>query len=46
MKSKPFSTALFENRIIETMIARNIDHNIDILILDKLLYCFFKVKHE
>src|SRR5205809_6771861 len=44
MKSKPFGRAMFENRIIKTMITRNIDHDINIFILNKLFDRFFKIK--
>ena len=44
MKSKPFGRAMLENRIIKTMVAGNIDDDINIFILNELFDGFLKIK--
>ena len=46
MKSKLFSSTLLENGIIKTMVAGNIDHYINILILDELLDGLMKIERR
>src|SRR4030095_1426265 len=46
MKSKFFGSAALENRIIKTMIAGNVNDNINILVLHKLFDGFMKIKRS
>ena len=44
MKSKLFGSAAFKNRVIETMIAGNINYDVNVFILDELFNCFMKIE--